>query len=295
MMFSAISYLTFDTRGRVYDSPDVQLLFFVCLLFVVCLLQIGGEADQRLTGITHNTGGGFLRPSTMTEAIMGLFENECFLSLAQRAAQPALPLLPSSTPSNAFDGLPESRLGDGVFTRPLPAVVKQKALRATDALAQMKAAVERSTAAAAAAVAAAAAAAAGTGARTRSKAKAADVAATRTAGTGTAGSGGGGSAGTASPAGAAAVGGTGTTCATTSSGGGGGTRSQDSTRRVLNELKGLVRTPLADVAIFPCPDDMYTWRVLLRAPGGSPYEGATFELTLQFPLQYPAVRCGSIR
>lgn len=209
-----------------------------------------------------------------------LFESECFLSLAQRAYRPSLPLLSASqanaeVPLGVLHG-PSSRLGDAVFTRPLPKVVTERALRDYDGLARLRAMAMKDAVEPRAAPAAAAAPAPSNKRVTRASAAAAAEPAKARGRTGTAAA--------AAPAAAAAA-----APAAAGEGAKAGGHSLACIKRVLKELNALTRSPLPDFKLFICPDDLLTWRVLMRAPSESAYVGATFELTIAFPLNYPAV------
>merc|ERR1719316_2317896 len=39
--------------------------------------------------------------------------------------------------------------------------------------------------------------------------------------------------------------------------------------------------------IFPAPEDLHFWRVLLEGPNDSPFQGGVFALNVQIPQNYP--------
>jgi len=59
-------------------------------------------------------------------------------------------------------------------------------------------------------------------------------------------------------------------------------------RRILRELElSSVREPHPAVSVFPTEDNISFWRVLLKGPPSTPYEGGVFILNVEFPDTYP--------
>jgi len=58
-------------------------------------------------------------------------------------------------------------------------------------------------------------------------------------------------------------------------------------RRVLQELKKVSEEEPAGIHIFPSPDDVTFWRVLLEGPPGSPFVGGVFSVAVTIPSDYP--------
>lgn len=239
---------------------------------------VGGEADRRVAAVTAQTSGGLFAPPTLTGALK-LFEDETVLSWRQCTPAPAGGPCSGSggaAPSSAHKPKPAATLsepqvaaiaastsfsvvGSGLFTRPKPPALGKKALRSIAALRQL-------TAGGTAAVAAVAAGGGGAG-----------------PGKATPGSGAAKAAGSASPAkppGAPAAGG--------GWGGGAGGGDDKRRRRVVAELAAIVRNPMATFSVFPCPDNLFLWRCVMRAPDNTPYQGAVYELSIEFVDAYPA-------
>lgn len=62
------------------------------------------------------------------------------------------------------------------------------------------------------------------------------------------------------------------------------------TKRIQNEFTRLKRHPLPGIRVRLAGDkNLFSWRVTMLGPKGSPYEGGSFELTINFPQDYPRV------
>ncbi|MBA0879708.1 hypothetical protein Goshw_001424 [Gossypium schwendimanii] len=57
--------------------------------------------------------------------------------------------------------------------------------------------------------------------------------------------------------------------------------------RILNELKDIQEKPSKFCSLAPEKEDMFFWQAIMRGPPDSPYEGGKFELSIQFPPDYP--------
>ena len=61
-----------------------------------------------------------------------------------------------------------------------------------------------------------------------------------------------------------------------------------SSKRLDNELKTLSQKPVCNAIVeIPDQNNPYKWKVYLTGPSGSPFEGGTFELSFEFPPNYP--------
>lgn len=58
-------------------------------------------------------------------------------------------------------------------------------------------------------------------------------------------------------------------------------------RRIMAELARYQKDPHPEIEVFPSEQRMDLWRLLLRGPTGTPYEGGVFGLWLLFPADYP--------
>jgi len=70
--------------------------------------------------------------------------------------------------------------------------------------------------------------------------------------------------------------------------------SSSSMKRILSELKQVASGATGvwlhsgeGVHVFPAPDSLHFWRVLIEGPPGSPFEGGVFALNVQIPDNYP--------
>ena len=99
---------------------------------------VARDADTRLRAVTHATGGGHFRPSSLLE-LLSLFESESFLATRDRTAAGAPPAaVAPSTTDKQLEALakrvPDSVLHAGAFRRPLPHALQHRALNPLVAL-----------------------------------------------------------------------------------------------------------------------------------------------------------------
>ena len=59
------------------------------------------------------------------------------------------------------------------------------------------------------------------------------------------------------------------------------------TKRLNKELRDITNDPPVGCFASPKGDDIFQWTATLEGPPESPYEGGVFELSLQFPSDYP--------
>lgn len=230
---------------------------------VVDAVMVGDELDLRLKPVCVATGGGLFRPQTMLDAI-SLFEDETFLCVRER--QPvALPGLVNSDEDlekyNNHKRYRFAELGDRNFRRTLPDAVRIAAVKPATALAGLTGGMDE-------AGAPSASARAGASAASRSAAPGAHA-----------------GAGTALPRPSHRV--AATVAAASSALAEGGDPARRRFHRITLELRRLVESPVTDFEVYPSSEDLYTWRILLRGPAHTPYEGGVFELFARFPDNYP--------
>jgi len=64
---------------------------------------------------------------------------------------------------------------------------------------------------------------------------------------------------------------------------------QDRAKRLLHELRGLVKDEHPAFTIFPTDEDIGFWKILMKGPEDTPYAGGAFLLYANFPSNYPTV------
>lgn len=65
------------------------------------------------------------------------------------------------------------------------------------------------------------------------------------------------------------------------------TKSHSRQKRIIQELRKIIKEPNPDIQVFPLKNKVDFWRVLLKGPEGTPYANRWFYLTVDFPSNYP--------
>jgi len=59
-------------------------------------------------------------------------------------------------------------------------------------------------------------------------------------------------------------------------------------KRIQKEIKDLTKEPLPDCTASPVNEnDIFNWSATIKGPSESPYEGGIFDLSINFPSDYP--------
>ena len=58
-------------------------------------------------------------------------------------------------------------------------------------------------------------------------------------------------------------------------------------KRLIIEEAEMAKNPIEGVTILPDETDFLRWKIFITGPKGTPYEGGVFQLSCQFPENYP--------
>ena len=61
----------------------------------------------------------------------------------------------------------------------------------------------------------------------------------------------------------------------------------DRRRRLLKDLKEVLKHPHPKMDVYPCEQDLGFWTVIMEGDPGTPYAGGTWRLSVEFPATYP--------
>ena len=70
--------------------------------------------------------------------------------------------------------------------------------------------------------------------------------------------------------------------------------SAKASKRLTNEFKFLSSNPVCGSKVFQQDGNLFKWKVILPGPKGSPYEEGSFNLSFEFPDNYP-FKCPEVK
>ncbi|PWN91811.1 putative UBC5-E2 ubiquitin-conjugating enzyme [Acaromyces ingoldii] len=60
-----------------------------------------------------------------------------------------------------------------------------------------------------------------------------------------------------------------------------------SSKRLAKELADLTKEPLDGISVEASEENLYKWNARIQGPSSTPYQGGTFEVAIDFPIEYP--------